>query len=105
VVESQYILEPDQSALTDAAEWAEREGLPALLPLEAVKLADEVKFLLRTHPDERDGLLLARAVRDCGVADRLSPEARQALERLLERLEQVRGWTTPGGPLRRLGGS
>ncbi len=40
LIESQCILEPDQSALTYAAEWAEREGLPALLPLEALKLAD-----------------------------------------------------------------
>jgi len=91
LAECQHILEPDQSVLMRAAEWAEREGLPALLPLEAAKLADEVKSLRRTHPDERDGLLLARAVRDLGVAEQLPPEARQALERLLERLEQVGG--------------
>jgi hypothetical protein len=67
------ILTPEPGALMDAAEWAERECLPAL-PLEmfADTVLAHVKFLRadRVHPAERDALVLARAVRDCGVADR-----------------------------------
>jgi hypothetical protein len=85
------ILTPDAISLEGAAEWAEREDLPAL-PLEVFAntvLADQDRKIINA-PTGRpwrnlDGLLLARAVRDCGVAERLPPEAREALQRLLER--------------------
>jgi hypothetical protein len=86
------ILTPDWAALSSADEWAEQEGLPAL-PLEifAEIVPAGVHFVRasRVRHCERDGLLLARAIRDSGMADTAPPEAQRPLQRLLDRLAKL----------------
>jgi hypothetical protein len=87
-----YILTSDPSALTDADEWAEQMDLPAL-PLawfaDTVLMDWTVVRPSRVPSHARDGLLLARAIRDSDVADTLPPAARNPLQRLLARLARL----------------